>query len=80
MSTEYGVFNDEGCIAREYGSLHTAERAAAAMRDAWDRDYAGEHIGDADADPNAYAAALCPDHDEQPADSCEDCGAEDDET
>lgn len=69
---EYGIFNDEGCLERQFSSMKAAERAAADCRDSDDELY-------------ARAAEMCPDHadDEQPRDGCELCeidGVEDDET
>jgi hypothetical protein len=58
MSREYGVFNDEGCLERGFYT-------EAAARAALERRYADE--------PGGYAAPLCPEHDEQPNDRCEEC-------
>ena len=61
--TEHGVFNDEGCIDRGFYSLKDAEAAVREYRK--------------DGDEHVHAAVLCGEHDEQPADSCEECWAED---
>jgi hypothetical protein len=63
--TEYGIFNDEGCIERGF----------------WTEDEAGVALADyyADGEENLSIEALCGEHDEQPADSCEECFSEDDE-
>lgn len=66
----YAIFNDEGCIDREFGSVEDAQDRAAEFRDLAKDDEDG-------GDPSAYAAEECPDHDEQPKDSCEDCEADD---
>lgn len=62
---EYGVFNDEGCIHSQLYSATTAEEAAAVYR--------------AEGDDYAIARAICPEHEEQPADTCEECAADNDE-
>lgn len=64
-STEHGVFNDEGCIERDFWTSDAAERAVAVLR--------------AEGDEHAYSAAMCTEHEEQPAGHCEECDAEDDE-
>lgn len=63
MTTEYGVFNDEGCVERQLWTLEAASRAAAAY----------------DEDDEVRVEALCPEHDEEPAAFCEECHAEDEE-
>lgn len=63
MSTrEYGVFNAEGCIERGFYTRVLAD--VVAMR----------YLTGGDID--AYAAELCPDHEEQPRDTCEDCATD----
>ncbi len=59
---EYGVFNSEGCIENGIYSQNQAEDKAEEYRSAGDHD--------------AYAFPVCPDHDEQPCGSCEECDAE----
>lgn len=63
-SVEYGIFNDEGCIARGWFDKASAHAEM-------DTEYPDE--------PGAYVAEMCPYHDEQPADTCEDCSSEDDD-
>jgi hypothetical protein len=65
--TEYGLFNDEGCVERGFWS----EREASAA------------IGDRyHPDDELMVESLCSDHadDEQPANGCELCAADDDDT
>lgn len=61
MTTDYGVFNDSGCIDGPM-SRAEAETVAAAYR--------------AEGDEYAKAAEICPDHGEQPRDGCEDCATD----
>lgn len=63
--TEYGVFNDEGCIEYQFATLEAAQAAAEAYR--------------ADGDEWAQAGEICPDHAEQERDTCELCNSDDDE-
>jgi hypothetical protein len=58
---EWGVFNDEGCIDSQMDEAG-AKLAAEAYR--------------ADGDEHVQAARMCPEHEEQPADGCEECDAE----
>ncbi|MFE0533811.1 hypothetical protein ACFW20_07155 [Streptomyces nigra] len=61
----YGVFGDEGPLETNDCAVEAANAAA---------DYAAEDDGD-----TTYTVRIvCPDHEEQPADSCEDCFAEPD--
>jgi hypothetical protein len=62
---EYGIFNDEGCIDREFYTYRSAQIALAAYYAAGGRFLSIEE--------------LCPEHDEQPKDGCEECDAEEDE-
>ena len=57
---EYGIFNDEGCLERQFYTFDAA-RSAAVTR------YGGED--------EVTVEALCHDHadDEQPANGCELC-------
>ena len=78
MSTEYGVFNDEGCLEVGFWTIEAAETHAATLRANWDHAAWAPAANLASdertaADPNAYAAELCPDHEEQPLGSCEGC-------
>lgn len=59
---EYGVFNDEGCIDSQYVTFEQADAVAADFR--------------RQGDESAKASEICPDHEEQPAASCEECFAE----
>lgn len=64
MSTEFGIFNDEGCIEGEFYSREDADRAMA----------------DRYAEDDAHVAEVCPDHRDQERDHCEHCrDAADDE-
>jgi hypothetical protein len=63
MTVEYGAFNAEGCFEAEMYSLAEAEAVAAAERAAGDED--------------AYASAMCHDHEGEPAfPKCQVCAAE----
>lgn len=64
MSTEWGLFNDEGCL--EAGFWSKAEAVAAI----------GEHYS---AEDELTAREVCPDHEEQARDSCEECDDDVDE-
>jgi hypothetical protein len=59
-ATEYGLFNDEGCVERGLWSRAEAERELARYSD----------------EDELTAKALCEVHDEQAADDCEECFAE----
>jgi hypothetical protein len=60
---EFGAFNDEGCTFAGFSTLASAAEEAAYQME--------------DGDEWAYAAELCPDHEEQARDACEECLAED---
>jgi hypothetical protein len=62
---EFGVFNDEGCVESGLWSFALAEQARDAHRAA--------------GDSEAYAAEMCPEHEEEPRESCEECNTEDDD-
>ncbi|MGI5404185.1 hypothetical protein ACQEVG_32985 [Streptomyces sp. CA-135486] len=68
--TEYGVFNDEGCIY--VADTRDEAEAEAAKERAADDGYHADLIS---------VHEMCPDHrdDEQPKDGCEECAAEVDE-
>lgn len=71
MATEYGVFEDGACI--EAGFHGEVGKAAAEA-----------HMADlVTVEPDmadAYEVAeICPDHDEQPKNGCEECDAEESE-
>jgi hypothetical protein len=59
---EYGVFNDEGCLDSGYTTLDKAEASAVDFRE--------------QGDEYAKASEICPEHEEQPAEGCEECGDE----
>lgn len=59
---EYGLFSDEGCIE---AGFHSDTAAEAAIADRYD------------VDDELTVRAICPDHEEQPADACEECFGED---
>lgn len=63
---EYGVFGDEGPIDRSDCATQAANDAAF---------YAAE----GDGDTQYVVKVICPDHEEQAKDTCEDCNAEGDE-
>lgn len=63
---EYGVFGDEGPI----------DRADCAMQAAND---AAFYTSEDDGDTEYVVKVICPDHEDQPKDGCEDCNTEDDE-
>jgi hypothetical protein len=65
-TTEYGIFSDEGCLECGFYSESKARIAARGS------EYADE--------PDVYVAEMCPDHEEQPRDTCEECFTDDDET
>jgi hypothetical protein len=68
--TEFGVFNDEGCIY--VADTREEAEAEAAKERATDDGYYADLIS---------VHEMCPDHrdEEQPKDGCEECNAEDDE-
>jgi hypothetical protein len=55
---EYGVFNDEGCVEREFYSEADAEKARA------------ERYAD---DDDCVVRRCCPDHPDQPYVTCQEC-------
>lgn len=62
-ATEYGVFDDEeGCIEHGFTVYRLAELTANRWREG--------------GIPNAYAAEMCPDHEEQPHEGCDVCESE----
>lgn len=61
--TEYGIFNDEGCVEAQFYSREEAEAAIA------DR-YTDE------TDDDLEIHEVCPDHEEQRRDVCEECFTE----
>jgi hypothetical protein len=61
MTAEYAIFNDEGCIERDFSDEDLAQSVK-------DNDYGNE--------PGVYVAEMCPDHDEQPREFCEECEEE----
>lgn len=68
--TEYGIFEDGECIESGfYGDLgHVAARATVGT------------LVTENPEQEYEIRALCPDHEEQPEDACEECFAEEDET
>lgn len=65
MSTEYGIFGDEGLLEGDFYSTAEAERAIE------------ERYADEDG---AYAAMICRDHPEHEAMACELCNADEEES
>lgn len=63
MSTEYGIFNDEGCVESGFFSVEEAQKVART-------DYHG-------ADVEVHA--VCPDHPEERATNCEECDEQNDD-
>lgn len=61
MATEYGLFNDEGCVE---AGFYSAEEARAAI------------TNDYDADDGLEIEEICPDHEGQPRCGCEICDSE----
>lgn len=60
-TTDWAVFTDEGCLESHCTKSQSMKRAAEMV---------------ADGDPHAYAARECPDHPEEPADTCELCNTD----
>ncbi len=56
----YGVFNDEGCIERDFTTLAAAEATAQQFRDRDDQDLDN-------GDPHAEAKEMCPDTKSSPS-------------
>jgi hypothetical protein len=73
MSAEYGVFNAEGLIEAGFWTFDAADLLAINLRQTW------EHTDGEDGDSNAQAYEICPDHEEQPLDGCEECAEEEEE-
>ena len=63
MTTEYGIFSDEGLVEGGFFTRLDAETAAHVK---YDLDGVTVH-------------EICPDHEDQPADACEDCDDPDDD-
>jgi hypothetical protein len=61
MSTEFGLFNDEGLVENGFYSPEAA-------REALDTRYSG--------DDELEIEEICPDHPEQPRCGCEECDSE----
>ena len=59
--TEWGIFNDEGMVE---GGFRSPEEATEAI---WDR---------YDEEDDLSVLEVCPWHEEQPRDTCEECEAE----
>ena len=57
--SEYGLFNDEGCVEAQFYSVEEALRALKFY----------------DPDDDIDVREICPDHDEQARDTCEECFA-----
>lgn len=69
MTTEYGLFNAEGCLERSMWSQAEADARLAELVGA----------GEIDQDEDRTTAEpMCNDHEERPARSCEECFAEED--
>lgn len=63
--TEYGIFNDEGCIEQEF----------------YDRDTAMAWMVRVYPDDDAHVAEVCPNHEGQEREHCEECeSGEEDES
>lgn len=61
--SEWGIFNDEGCIESQFYSVDEAEAAMAVLDAIGEEQFLSVH-------------RICPDHEEQPQDTCEECFAE----
>ncbi|WP_156161944.1 hypothetical protein [Nocardia vulneris] len=61
--TEYGIFSAEGCVSSQHYSSKEAEEALADLVD----DPEGYDPGDLEV------VEICSEHEEQRADSCEEC-------
>lgn len=61
--TEYGLFNDEGCVEAGFYSLDEAHEAR-------DERYSEDEL---------VVMQMCPEHEEQSYFACEDCLAEEEE-
>lgn len=74
MSTEYVIFNNEGCVEGGFFSPEEAQEAIA-------RRYSdeGEDDGEDDGD-RLKVKEICHDHSEQARETCEECAAEDEES
>lgn len=66
--TEYGLFSDEGCFYGPCYSLAEAEIEKA------------RYVAEGEDPDDVTIRELCPDHEGQPKDDCDDCFAEYDET
>jgi hypothetical protein len=65
MTTEYGVFNDEGCLeAQSYSPEEAEERRQA-------------YIAEGEDPEDVWVKEICPDHEGYAKDVCEECFAED---
>ena len=62
--TEYGLFNDEGCVERQFYSVAGAETAVVSRYDVEDE---------------LEVLAMCGEHDEQPLNGCEECDSDEDD-
>lgn len=62
--TEYGLFNDEGCLDAQMYSAEEAERRRQKYIDG------GEHPDD------VVVKEMCPDHEGEAKDDCEECFTE----
>lgn len=65
--TEYGLFNDEGCLEAQ---MYSPEEAEARRQ---------EYIAEGEHPDDVTAKEICPDHEGQPKDSCEECFADEPE-
>lgn len=59
---EYGIFNDEGLLEGGFYSVEAVER--------------GMKYPEYLEEPFIYWDEICPDHEEQPQEHCEECWAE----
>lgn len=57
---EYGLFNDEGCVERNF----------------YDRDNAVLALTEYDPENELRISVVCPEHGDQEADYCEECESE----
>jgi hypothetical protein len=62
--TEYGLFNDEGCLEAQMYSTEEAETRRQ------------EYIAEGEHPDDVKVREMCPDHEGEPKDGCEECFAE----
>jgi hypothetical protein len=66
VNIEYGIFGDEGCVEAQLYSKKQAEASLSLYRI------------EADGGEEFHYAEICPEHEEQEKDYCEECNEEED--